>query len=353
MSVIPHSRPTLGVEEREAVAAVLAGGHLAQGPRCQAFEEAVARALGVKHARCVSSGLAALHLSLLAVGVGRGHQVILPSLVCEALLQAVLYCGADPVLVDVISETGNIDPVQARAVVTPRTRCILVPHMFGTPADLGALGALGVILVEDCALAIWAQYAGRKVGSFGAAGVLSFYATKVLCTGEGGMVVTDDARLAEAVGDRRDYAGKGDFRTRFNYKMTDMAAAMGLEQWRKLDGFIRRRRELAALYDSLVGSLGGVERPDRALHANSIFYRYVVKVPAERRDRIRRSMASRGVECGLGVLHPLHRLMPEAAPRPCPVADDWADRSLSRPIYPTLADADARRVAAALAEAMS
>jgi len=350
--MIPHSRPTLGPEEREAVLAVLESGHVAQGPRCREFERAVAERLGVGHACCVSSGLAALHLALLGLGTGPGDEVMLPSLVCEALLHAVHYCGAAPVIVDVESETGNLDAARAAEAASPRTRCVIVPHMFGTPARMDALAGLGLPLLEDCAIAIGAEYRGRKVGSFGAASVLSFYATKVLCTGEGGMVVTDDARLAAAVDDLRDYTGKPDFHTRFNYKMTDLAAAMGIEQLKKLDAFIRRRRELAALYDRLLGPVPGVERPRMDRHGGSIFYRYVVRVPADRRDRVRRYMAGEGVQCGMGVLHPLHRLLPGAAPRPCPVSEEWADRSLSLPIYPLLTDSQARRVAQVLVEAM-
>jgi dTDP-4-amino-4,6-dideoxygalactose transaminase len=349
---IPHSRPTLDVEEQRAVAAVLASGFVAQGPRCAEFEQALARRIGVPYGVAVSSGLAALHVTLLGLGVGPDDDVIMPSYVCEALLQAVLYCRARPVIVDVTPATANIDPDACARAVTSATRVILVPHIFGTPADVEALARLGPAIVEDCALAIGAKRHGRQVGSLGRAAVFSFYATKMLCTGEGGMVCTADARLAQAVADLRDYGGKRDFRTRFNYKLTDMAAAMGLVQLRKLDGFIRRRRELAHLYDGLLADLSEVERPNLADYGESVFYRYVVKVPAGRREGIRRRMAEHGVQCGLGVLHPLHALAPEAAPRPCLVADDWAARGLSLPIYPLLIDEEAQRVAKTLATAL-
>jgi perosamine synthetase len=351
-TIIPHSRPTLDAEEQRAVADVLAGGSVAQGPRCAEFERAVAQRIGVPYACGVSSGLAGLHLALLALRVGPGDEVIMPSYVCEALLQAVSYCRATPVIVDVTPATGNLDPEACALAVTSATRAILVPHMFGTPADLDALLRLGPPLIEDCALAIGAEHRGRPVGSFGRVAVFSFYATKMLCTGEGGMVLTGDPLVAEAVADRRDYGGKQDFRLRFNYRLTDMASAMGLVQLRKLDGFIRRRRELARLYDRLLAPWAEVERPNLADFHESIFYRYVVRVPADRRDALRRRMAEKGVQCGLGVLHPLHALVPEWAPRPCRVADAWATRCLSLPLYPSLEDREAERVADTLAAAL-
>ena len=176
------------------------------------------------------------------------------------------------------------------------------------------------------------------MGSFGKAAVFSFYATKVLCTGEGGMVVTGDRRIAETAEDLRDYAGRATYRPRFNYRLTDLAAAIGLEQLRKLDVFVARRRAIAAIYSELLANEDALVLPDPRQNEDSIYYRYVVKVPAERRDAIRGVLAETGIECGRGVLHPLHELMPEAAPSPCPAAADFARRSLSLPIYSGMTD---------------
>ncbi len=350
---LPHSRPTLGPEERQAVLDVLASEHLAAGPVCRRLEQALAGAMGVRHGAVTSSGLAALHLAMLAMGVRPGDQVILPTYVCEALLDAVLYCQAQPVIVDVDAQTGNIDPAAAGRAIRPQTRLIVVAHMFGTPAAMDELLSLGVPLLEDCAAAVGARYGGCPVGSMGRAGIVSLYATKMICAGEGGAVCGDDPAIVEKVADLRDYSGREDFHVRFNYKFTDLAAAVGLAQAAKLPGFIRRRRELARLYDLLLEGLPGVELPNPAVHAESVFYRYVVKVPAARRDALRAAMAEAGIQCGLGVLHPLHRLMPQAAPEPCPAGEDWAGRSLSLPIYPLLSDEQARTVAGALKEALA
>jgi dTDP-4-amino-4,6-dideoxygalactose transaminase len=345
---LPHSRPTLGAEERQAVLDVLAGEHLANGPLCRQLEQALADAMGVRHGAMTSSGLTALHLAMLAMNVRPDDQVILPTYVCEALLDAVLHCQAQPVIVDVDAQTGNIDPAAARRAIGPQTKLIVVPHMFGTPAAMDELLPLGVPLLEDCATAIGARCGGRPVGSMGQAGIVSLYATKMLCAGEGGAVCGDDPTIIQKVADLRDYSGREDFHVRFNYKSTDLCAAVGLAQAAKLPDFIRRRRELARLYDLLLAGLPWIERPDLAIHAESVYYRYVVKVPAGRRDALRAAMAEAGIECGLGVLHPLHRLMPQAVAEPCPVAEDWARRSLSLPIYPQLSDEQAHQVVHAL-----
>lgn len=345
---LPHSRPTLGPEERQAVLDVLAGEHLANGPVCLQLEQALAQAMGVRHGALTSSGLASLHLAMLAMDVRPGDQVIMPTYVCEALLDAVLYCQAQPMIVDVDAQTGNIDPAACRRAFGPRTKLIVVPHMFGTPAAMDEILSLGIPLLEDCATAIGAKCGGRPVGSMGQASIVSLYATKMICAGEGGAVCSDDPAIIQKVADLRDYSGREDFHVRFNYKSTDLCAAVGLAQAAKLPDFIRRRRELARLYDLLLAELPGVERPEAAAHCESVYYRYVVKVPARRRDALRAAMAEAGIECGLGVLHPLHRLMPQAAPEPCPAGEDWARRSLSLPIYPLLSDEQVQQVAQAL-----
>lgn len=350
--VIEHSRPTLGAAEQQAASEVIATGRLAAGEQCRLLEQALAGAMGVGQGAAVSSGLAALHLAALAMGVGEGDQVILPTYTCEALLSAVLYCGAEPVIVDVDERTGNIDPAAARRALTGRTKLMIVPHMFGAAAPMDELLPLGVPVLEDCATAIGAGLGGRPVGSMGQAAIVSLYATKMLCAGEGGAVCSSDRAITDKAADLRDYRGRREFSLRFNYMLSDLAAAVGRVQVARLGEFIRRRRELAALYDRLLADVEGIVRPDLSLCGGSVFHRYVVKVSAGRRDAIRATLAAAGVRCGLGVLHPLHRLMPAAAPQPCPVGEDWSRRSLSLPIYPTLTDEQAREVVQALRSAM-
>lgn len=346
-SFIPHSCPTLGCEEWQRVAHVLVSGQVVRGPCCKAFEAKVAKRVGCKYGLAVSSGLAALHVTLASLGIKQWDEVILPALVCEAPLLAVKYCGATPIVVDVDPSTGNITPDAVNDALTNNTRLVIVPHMFGTPAEVAEIVYLGCTVLEDCAQTIGAKHQAQNVGTFGVASIFSFYATKVLCTGEGGMVLTDDLSLAEEVSDLRDYRKHSDFRVRFGYSMTDVSAAMGLVQLGKLDGFISRRREIAALYAELLQGVKGVTCPDQEAHKESIFYRYIVKVPPESRDRIRKDMKQKGVECGLGVLHTLDSFVPS---QPCTVAREYAQSSLSLPIYPSLSDEDARRVVKVLEE---
>lgn len=345
--MIPHSRPTLGAAEVRAAARVIRSGQLAQGPAVAAFEEAAARRLGLGHAAAVSSGTAALHLALLALDVGSGDEVILPSLVCTAPLHAILAVGARPRLADCDPATANMDPASARRALTRRTRAIIVPHAFGLPADLDALGALGPPVIEDCAQALGAAYRGQPAGSFGEVCVLSFYATKMLATGEGGMVLSDRRRLVDRVRDLRGYDEREGFRPRFNYKLSDLAAALGLVQLARLDAFVARRRALAGAYDRALCGLP-VRLPPRPRDRAHCFHRYVVGVPRAARP-VLQGMEARGVAARRPVFRPLHvYLRLKGFPGS---AEAWRTM-VSLPIYPGLARADLRRAARALAEAL-
>src|SRR3990170_697834 len=240
-SLIAHSRPTLDEDDARAVARVVRGSQLAQGPEVEAFERELAPWFGAPAAAAVSSGSAALELARRALDVGPGHEVIVPTFACDALWHAVVRCGAQPVLADADPETLSLAPADAARRRTPRTRGVVVVHAFGLAADVDAFLALGVPVVEDCAQALGAEAGGRPVGARGAAAVGSFYATKLLTTGEGGAVAGPAGRVARAR-DARDYDEREDLRPRFNYKMTDLQAALGRAQLRRLDAFIARRR---------------------------------------------------------------------------------------------------------------
>ncbi|MFO7709630.1 MAG: DegT/DnrJ/EryC1/StrS family aminotransferase [Desulfobacterales bacterium] len=334
---IPHSRPTLGEKEAGAAAAVVASGQLAEGPEVEAFEREVAGFLGVAHAVSVSSGTAALYLALTAMGVGPGDEVVLPSFVCSALLNAVAAAGAAPVLADIDAATLNIDPADVAARLSPRTKAILVPHMFGLPADLDRLAALGVPLIEDCAQAIGAVHRGRAVGSFGQAAICSFYATKVMATGEGGLVATGSAALAGDVRDRKSYDRKRDHRRRFNYKMTDIQAAVGRVQLRRLAGFIRRRLEIAERFRAVLqGFPIGLPRQD----PGRIYFRFVIDAIPDAPAFVRLAHGQ-GIGCEQPVHTPLHRLLGiEGLPR---TESAWK-RAVSLPIYPRLTDEETGRI---------
>ena len=253
------------------------------------FESRMASFVGVKGAAAVSSGAAALHLALLALKVGPGCEVIVPSYVCPAVLSAVLYTGATPVVADIDPGSFNLSPEDAKRRLSAKTRAVIVPHMFGLPADLDALGALGVPVVEDLALALGSRRHGRRAGSFGTLAVCSFYATKMMATGEGGMVLGSDGALLAEIRDLRAMDEKEDFRVRFNYKMTDMQAALGLSQLRKLTTFVARRREIADLYSDVLRRLG-LPVPCAPGECEPVWYRYVLHA------RRRRGALHRGDE---------------------------------------------------------
>ncbi len=305
----------------------------------------MARRLRLRHAAAVSSGTAAVHLALLALGVGPGDEVILPSLVCAAPLHAILAVGARPRLVDCDPATANVDPAAARRAVRRRTKAILVPHAFGLPADLADLCALGPPVIEDCAQALGATYRGRAAGAIGDVCVLSFYATKVLATGEGGMVLSNRRRLADQVRDLRSYDERATFRPRFNYKMTDLQAALGLCQADRLEQFLARRRALAAAYDRALAGVP-VGLPPRPADRTHGFFRYVVQA-GRGAGPILAALGARGIAARRAFFRPLHAYL--GLPGFPGAAEAWR-RMISLPIYPTLTRAAVARVARALHE---
>ena len=219
--VIPHSRPTLDGGDVSSVSEVIRSGQIVQDEVVGEFEKKVAKYIGVNGAAATSTGTSALHLSLLALGIKKGDHVAIPGFVCSALLNVVKYVGAHPILVDVDPETYNIDVHDLRKKIKKTTRAIILPHQFGLPADIDEVMSLGVPVIEDCAQAIGAVYKGEKTGSFGTLSCFSFYATKVLSTGEGGMVVSNSRKLLKKIRDLREYDNKKNYSIRYNYKMTD------------------------------------------------------------------------------------------------------------------------------------
>jgi len=345
--VIAHSRPTLSEEDVGRVARVVRSGHLAQGEEVAAFEGELAPRLGVPAAAAVSSGSAALELALRALGAGAGDEVIVPTYACDALHHAVTRCGATPVLADADPETLGLSPKDAARRRTRRTRAIVAVHPFGLAVGLDELLALGVPLVEDCAQAIGAVADGRPAGSRGALSVSSFYATKLLTTGEGGAVAGPADHVAR-VRDARDYDERADLAPRFNYKLTDMQAALGRGQLTRLDAFLARRREIAARYR---GALAGVARcrvPADA-GARHVYHRFVVRVERPL-ERVIEELTRRGVSARRPVFRPIHRALGLDGYRE---AERLWETCLSLPCYPLLTDAEADAVAAALAAALA
>jgi len=314
--MIPHSKPTIGPDEVRAVSRVLESGQLAQGAEVAAFEEECAAFAGRRHGVAVNSGTAALHLALLALGVGQGDSVALPSYACDALAQAAAWCGAAPALCD-IGDGYNLDPAQVPA----DAKAVIVPHLFGATAKLPDHPAL----IEDLA-----QSWGGPTGKASPVAIASFYATKMMATGEGGMLLTDDDGIAEFARERRDYDQRDDFRVRYACKMTEFQAAMGRVQLRRLPDFVARRAEIAAAYHmGLQGTPLHLPRQTQSVH-----FRYVIATPA--RERMTAWLQARGV----GACRPVYRPLHLAVGGNCPRASEAHESAVSLPIYPALTTGD-------------
>ncbi|MEW6544196.1 MAG: DegT/DnrJ/EryC1/StrS family aminotransferase [Nitrospirota bacterium] len=350
--IIPHSRPTLGDEAVQAVSSVVASGQVAQGPRVAEFERAVAKLVGVRGGVAVSSGTAALELALLVLGIGPGDEVLLPSYVCAAPWLATVRVGASPKLVDIEPTTYAIDPDGAKRALSARAKAIIVPHLFGLPADLTGLEALGVPLVEDCAQTLAATERGRQVGTVGTVTVCSFYATKLLCTGEGGMVLANDERLLERARALREYDERQTLdRRAFNHKMTDLQAALGISQLGRFGAFLRRRAAIADAYQEAFRPFD-LRLPVVPEGRTHVYYRYVVRPKGGSRvtEELLARMERRGIHCRRPVFRPIHRYLGlEGYP-----ASEEADRAaLSVPIYPSLTEEEVARTIQTLREELA
>jgi len=336
----------VSAEDAERVARVVRSGRLAQGAEVEAFERELATRLGVAAVAAVSSGSAALELALRALDVGPGDEVVVPTYACDALHHAVTRCGAAPVLADADPETFGPSAKDVAHRLTRRARAVVVVHPFGLALDLDAFLALGVPVVEDCAQAIGARVAGRAVGSRGALAIGSFYATKLITSGEGGAVAGPAERVAR-VRDARDYDEREELIPRFNFKLTDIQAALGRSQLGRLDTFVARRRAIATRYRARLGSVAGCH-PPRDRGERHVFHRFVVTIERPLGPLID-DLRERGVMARRPVFRPIHRALGLAG---YPEADRLWTQCLSLPCYPSLADAEVDAVGAALAEAL-
>jgi dTDP-4-amino-4,6-dideoxygalactose transaminase len=343
--IIPHSRPTLIGSESQAVSSVLESGQIAQGPKIHEFEKQFSGYIGKKEAAATSSGTAALHLALLALGVTDNDDVIVPSFVCTAVLNAVLYIGANPVVADIDPETHNISVDSVRKAITKKTKAVIVPHMFGCPAEMEKLSEFGIAIIEDCAQAVGSDYKGQKAGSFGILSVFSFYATKVLTAGEGGMVVCDSEDLIARVRDLREYDNKQDYAVRFNYKMTDFQAALGLSQLSHLEEFLDKRRMIADRYFSEFEDCGFL-LPVRKKGREHIYYRFVVKTEEDASLFLKR-LQQKGVLCQRPVFVPLHVCLGLSGFSR--TLEAW-QKTVSIPLYPSLTDDEIEKIIAVVRE---
>jgi perosamine synthetase len=349
--VIPAAKPLIGDEERAAVDRVLASGMIAQGPEVEAFEHEFAAFVGGgRECVAVNSGTSALHLGLLAAGVGPGDEVIVPSFTFAATGNAVALTGASPVFVDIEPATFNLDPAATEAAITSRTAAIMPVHLYGHPAAMDRFEAIaqrhGLLLAEDAAQAHGASLHGRNVGSMSRVAAFSFYPTKNMTTGEGGMIVTDDADVARTARLLRNQGMEQRYRNEvvgFNTRMTDIAAAIGRVQLEKLPGWTEQRQRNAAVLDL---ELRGVVTPTVAEGATHVYHQYTVR--AEDRDDLTARLTDHGVGFGIYYPTPTHRLPSFDLALDLPETERAAAEVVSLPIHPSLSEDDLRGIIVAV-----
>ena len=375
---IPYGRQVIDAADRAAVDKVLRSDWLTQGPSVAAFEAAVARACGARHAVACSNGTTALHLACLAAGLERGDEAVVPPITFAATANAVAYCGARPVFADVRADTLTLDPESFAAALTPRTKAVLPVHFAGLPADMAEIGkiarARGLIVIEDAAHALGASYGKKKVGAceHSDMAILSFHPVKHIATGEGGMVLTNDDGLA---GRLRVFRSHGITRDPgllekkdeggwyyemqelgFNYRIPDILCALGLSQLKKLPRFLARRRALAKAYRKAFSSLEGVTLQRLPPGREHAWHLFTIQVPAAKRRALYDFLHAHGILANVHYI-PVHSLpyYQRAGWKDVhfPRAEAYYAGALSLPMHAGLTDADQRRVIAAVREGLS
>jgi dTDP-4-amino-4,6-dideoxygalactose transaminase len=377
MKRIPVTRPYMDEAEVEAAAQAIRSGWIAQGPKVAEFEAACAARVGARHAVAVTNCTSALHLALVCLGIGAGDDVLVPSLSFIASANAIRHAGARPVFVDIDPRTYNLDSDLLARTLTPRTRAIMIVDQIGLPADLDPIldfaGRRGLAVVEDAAPALGAIYRGRAIGSISPATCFSFHPRKSISTGEGGLIATNDAELADRARRLRSHGAsisdlarhKADMvvtedyvEVGYNYRMTDIQAAIGIEQLKKLDFILERRRQLASRYAALLSDVVGVTPPLVPEYAEHTFQSYAIRVdPAvASRDGVMAAMLRRGVATRRGVMA-IHESAAYArtveGSVSLPITEAATRQTLLLPIYTDMADEDQDYVAGALVESMS
>lgn len=364
---IPLSAPDITQAEIDAVAAVLRTPHLCFGPELTAFEAALARYHSVDHAVAVSSGTAGLHLALIALGISEGDEVIVPSFAFVAVANTVRLVRAVPVFSDIDSLTLNLDPASVERAITPRTRAILVVHTFGIPAQMDALKTIarshGLALIEDACEAIGAEFDGRRVGSFGEMAVLGFYPNKQITTGEGGAVLCRDASHAARLRSLRNQGRSGDSwldyaEPGFNYRLSDLACALGRVQLGRIDEILALRAQAAARYDAILKSIPGLELPPLNLERRTLsWFVYVVRLPEDvNREQVQAEMARAGIATGR-YFAPLHQQPASRAETAAPqlhlaITEHQAPRMLALPFFNRITQGQQEEVADTLRSAI-
>ena len=371
MQLIPLSAPDITEAEVDAVISVLRSNSLSLGPKLAEFEAAIASRHDVPHAIAVSSGTAALHLAVRALGIGKGDEVIIPSFTFVAVANAVRYEGATPIFVDINPTSLNIDPVCVESAVTPHTKAIIAVHTFGIPADMAALTEIAnrnnLRIIEDACEAIGGTYHGAPLGSITDIGIFAFYPNKQITTGEGGTIITRDTKLAARMRAMRNQGRypSGDWLQHselgFNYRLSELACALGIVQLGRLNSILAQRAKVAKRYDSLLAGVEGIILPPLQLPDCEIsWFVFVIQIdstlPCGARDRVMRSLLSQGISCSRYFapihLQPAYESLAYSQNLKLPVTEQVAQSTLALPFFNRLSDSDATRVVIALTNAL-
>ncbi len=368
MKRIPYATQWIDKDDIGAVDSALKSEYLTQGPKVAEFEAKVADYCGAKYAVAVNSGTAALHSACFAAGIGAGDEVITSPITFVASPNCVLYCGGKPVFADIQAETVNIDPEQIEKNVTPATKAMIPVHFSGQPCELERIWAIArkhaLLVIEDAAHALGAEYNGAKIGAgkYSDMTVLSFHAVKHITTGEGGMVLTNSEKLYGKLlmfrthgitreTDRLENKNEGAWHYEmqslgFNYRITDFQCALGVQQLKKLEKFIARRREIVNIYNENFKNIGGITLPQENGPARSAWHLYVIKAQKDRRevfDALRAAGIGVNVHYRPVYLQPYYRQL-GYHPGQCPNAEDYYRQAITLPLYPKMSNDDVRHV---------
>lgn len=372
-TMLPYARQSIDDDDIQAVTAALKSDWLTTGPRVREFEEAVANYTGAEAAVAVNTGTAALHAAAFAAGISDGDEVILSPLTFVASANCVLYRGGKPVFADVDARTLNLDPVEAEKRITPRTRAMIAVDLYGHPCDFESFRELGnkyrILIIEDASHSLGARYHGRLVGTLSDMTTLSFHPVKQITTGEGGMVLSNDPLRAEMLRSFRHHGIDIDFKRRsdasswlydvvnlgYNYRITDICCALGISQLRKLEGWIRRRKDIVARYDAAFADMPEIETPHVAPGCESAWHLYVIKINPQqlKADRETIFRALRAENIGVNVHYipipwlGLYRQLGYQRGT-CPIAESAYERLITLPLFPAMTEEDVGDVILAL-----
>jgi dTDP-4-amino-4,6-dideoxygalactose transaminase len=359
--MIPIAKPIISDEEIEEVTKVLRSGFIAQGPKVAEFEEKFAKYVGTIHAVTTSSGTTALHLALLAAGIGPGDEVITTPFTFAATGNSIIYVGAKPIFVDIDSDTYNINPKMIDEAVTDETKAIMPVHLYGQPAEMDLINSIAkdheLLVIEDAAQAHGATYKGNKTGRLGDMGCFSFYPTKNMTTSEGGIITTDIEEIAEKSRVLRAH-GESERYTHvflgYNFRMTDIAAAIGIVQLNKLDEFNKRRITNAKYLTEHINEINGIKPPYVASNVKHVFHQFTIRVERSKRDELMRFLNNRGIGTGIHYPKPIYeqKAYQELGFRAsCPEAELASSEVISLPVHPSLEEKDLKKIVSTLNEA--